>query len=156
VVHLSQSTQGSATNRPTITPYHPFTRIAMEGRVVREYGGFLPCSNLTVRHILRCEHLRDILGEDVPPHRMEPEFTHQIWIWYRPLTDPDQLHFVYRGQFDFTVPDYDVDAVAAKVTDSLAEVLWDCTNLEQILRHEDSDIFWSRSVESSLQLLSPS
>ncbi len=123
------------------------------GRIVREYSGFLPCSRLAGRHILRCEHLRDIPGEGFSPYRVEPEFTHQIWLWYRTNAEPDRLNLVFRGQFNFTLADHTEDWVAAEVTDFLAEMLWEAKQLKHVTRNDQSDTFWIRTVATKLQNL---
>lgn len=120
------------------------------GRIIREYSGFLPCSQLAARHILRCEHLRDIPSEGFSPYRVEPEFTHQLWIWYRTREEPGRLQLVFRGQFDFSIPGKDADGIAGMVTDFLARMLWEAKSLKQAQRNDNSDVFWSRAVSTKL------
>jgi hypothetical protein len=128
-----------------------FTRVVETGRIIREYSGFLPCTQLTARHILRCEHLRDIPGEGLPPYRVEPNYTHQLWIWYRPQQEPGKLYLVFRGQFEFTIPGKDADEVAREVTDFLAYLMLQTGDRRQVLRHEESDLFWADAVETKLE-----
>lgn len=133
--------------------YPPFTRLAQSGRIISEYSGVLPATRLTARHILRCEHLRDIPGEGLPPYRVEPQFTHQIWLWCRPHATPDQLSLIFRGQFEFVLPGKDPDWVAAEVTDFLAYLLLQATDPNLVMRHDESDLFWAEAIETQLESL---
>jgi hypothetical protein len=139
--------------RSPANPYQPFTRVATSGRIIREYSGVLPCARLSARHILRCEHLRDIPGEGLPPYRVEPDFTHQIWLWYRSSDEANRLRLVFRGQFDCSIPGREADVVACEVTDYLAELLWDLSNMEESMHHENCEIFWSKAIEAKVRTL---
>jgi hypothetical protein len=147
--------------KPKGSPDHQsFSRMAESGRIIREYSGFLPASKLTTRHILRCEHLRQLPGEGFPPYRVEPHFTHQIWLWSRntstgcsapqPLA-PQPLALVFRGQFEFALPRQDPDTLAGAVTDFLAFLLLQATDIQQAMRYPDSDLFWADAVASYLE-----
>jgi hypothetical protein len=142
-----------------------FARMAESGRIVCEYSGFLPAAQLTARHILRCEHLRQLPGEGFPPYRVEPQLTHQIWIWSRKVAQkpvsasqaapvepsPQPLELIFRGQFEFALPGQVADELAASVTDFLAFLLLQATDIHQVLRHSESDLFWTDAVASYLE-----
>jgi hypothetical protein len=135
--------------------YQSFARVAESGRIIREYSGFLPATRLKARHILRCEHLRQLPGEGFPPYRVEPQFTHQLWLWSRNTPagtqEPQPLALVFRGQFKFAMPGKDPDALAATVTDFLAFLLLQATDMQQVMRYPDSDLFWADAVVSCLE-----
>lgn len=146
----------SRTTNPQGTSNHQsFARVAESGRIIREYSGFLPATRLKARHILRCEHLRQLPGEGFPPYRVEPQFTHQLWLWSRntpaDTPEPQPLALVFRGQFAFTLPGQDPDALAAAVTDFLAFLLLQATDMQQVMRYPDSDLFWADAVASYLE-----
>lgn len=131
-----------------------FSRMEESGRIIRSYSGFLPSTRQTARHILRCEHLKDVPGERLP-YRAEPSFTHQIWLWYRLNRYPDKLYLLFRGQFDFTIQGLDPDVVASRISDSLADLLLDCNRSKrEAFRHQDSTTFWALAVERKFKSLS--
>lgn len=150
-----------ANRKQSITPEadQEFSRLAASGRIIRSYSGFLPCARFRARHILRCEHLRQLPGERFQPYRVFPNYTHQIWLWYRLNPKPEQLHLLFRGQFDFTIPDkypneVIADKVAAEITDFLAYLLKKSQNYSRdFFRHKDSDTFWVMAVESKFKAL---
>jgi hypothetical protein len=127
--------------------------MAVSGRIVREYAGVLPCSRRTVKHLLRCEHLRPVAGDPSSPYQDDPNNTHQIWLWYRTSSEPERLHLVFRGQFNFAVPSQPADTIAVQITDSLAERLWESQQLDQTLRYDESDDDWSSTIEQKLSEL---
>lgn len=138
-----------------IAPDQQFSRLAVHGRVVRSYSGFLPCARRTARHILKCEHLRHIPSEGPKPYCFQSNHTHQIWLWYRLNRAPDRLHLLFRGQFDFTLLGRNSDWVAGEVADFLAFLLITCeTHHREIFRHQHSDIFWTSAVERKFTSLS--
>lgn len=131
-----------------------FSRLAESGRIIRSYSGFLPDCRFKARHILRCEHLRDIPGERFSPYRAEPHFTHQIWLWYRLNIEPNKLYLLFRGQFDFSISAIKADQMAGEVTDFLAFLLLESDRYRQnIFRNKDSDSFWVRAVERKVKSL---
>lgn len=130
-----------------------FCRMAEGGRIIRSYSGFLPSTRRLARHVLRCEHLRDIPGEGFPPYRAEASYTHQIWIWYRLNDNPQQLNLLFRGQFDFARLGRDPDQVAGGVTDYLAYLLVKGEpHIQELFRHEASDLFWALAVDQYLTM----
>jgi len=131
---------------PGDTP-QPFSRVAASGRIIRAYSGFLPCSQHTARHILRCEHLRELPGQKVLPYRAEPEYTHQIWIWYRLYNQPSKLNLVFRGQFDFTIANNEADIVAREITDFLVYLMLNAKDPREVLRNKDSELYWAAAIE---------
>jgi hypothetical protein len=139
------------------TPDHqPFARVTESGRSICEYSGVLPAARLKVRHLLRCEHLRQLPGEEFPPYRVEPQFTHQIWLWSRNIptdgsTAPQPLALVFRGQFEFAIPGQNPDQVAIDVTEFFAFLLLQATDIQQVMRYPDSDLFWADAVASYLE-----
>lgn len=135
--------------------YQQFSRVAESGRIIRAYSGILPGSRRTARHLLRCEHLRDIPGEGFSPFRAEPHHTHQIWLWYRLSKEPDKLILLFRGQFCFTLAGTDADWVAGEVADFLAYLLLsDAQNpWSEVFRHDNSDLFWALAVEKKVENL---
>ncbi len=143
--------------KPTPTDTNQqFSRVAEGGRIIRSYSGFLPRTRRTARHILRCEHLWDIPGERLP-YRVDPSFTHQIWIWYRLNKDPEKLYLLFRGQFNFTITGHDSDWIAGQVSDSLASLLRDSKeHMHLVFRHKDCDTFWALAVERKFKSLSNS
>ena len=131
-----------------------FSRLAESGRIIRAYSGFLPDCRFRARHILRCEHLRELPGERFPPYRVEPQFTHQIWLWYRLKQEPDKLYLLFRGQFDFGFSAMDADQMSGEVTDFLAFLLLEGDQYRQnIFRNQNSDSFWVRAVERKVKSL---
>jgi hypothetical protein len=152
--------RSDATTPQDTSDHQSFARVAESGRIIREYSGFLPATRLKARHILRCEHLRQLPGEGFPPYRVEPQFTHQLWLWSRntptgnrepqPLA-PEPLALVFRGQFEFALPGKDPDALATAVTDFLAFLLLQATDMQQVMRYPDSDLFWADAVASCLE-----
>ena len=139
--------------RTTASTNQPFSRVEESGRIIRAYSGFLPCTRHTARHLLRCEHLRQLPGEGFPPYRAQPEFTHQIWIWYRTYKEPEKLYLVFRGQFDFSITDADADLVAGEITNFLAHLMIEAKDPREVLRHKETDIFWPLAVERKLRRL---
>lgn len=93
-----------------------FARLLPSGRTIRAYSGSLPCTRYAARHLLKCEHLQPIPGEQFPPYRAEPNNTHQLWIWYRFKTNPDQLHLLFREQFGFEIPGKKSNQIAGEIT----------------------------------------
>ena len=133
-----------------------FTSLETSGRIIRSYRGVLPCARGKARHILRCEHLRQIPGEGLPPYRARPEYTHQLWLWYRLNEEPDKLYLLFRGQFDFSLSEREPDWVAGKVSDFLAFLLIytdKCKSQREVFRHQHSDRFWLLAIEKKLQRL---
>jgi len=129
-------------------PDQQFCRLAAGGRVIRSYSGFLPYCRRTAGHLLRCEHLRYISSEGLQPYCVQSNFTHQIWLWYRLNREPDKLHLLFRGQFDFTLLGRDSDWVAGEVADFLAFLLLNCEgHHREIFRHSGGEIFWAYAVE---------
>jgi len=125
-----------------------FSRLAESGRIVRAYGGVLPCTRRIARHLLRCEHLRQLPGERFQPYRVEPNYTHQIWLWYILKKDPDKLHLLFRGQFNFTIPGKNPDWIAEEIADFLAYLLINSEeHVQEVFRNSYSDRFWSLAVE---------
>ncbi len=138
-----------------IDPHQQFSHLPVSGRNIRFYDGFLPCARRTARHILKCEHLRYIASEGAKPYCFQPNYTHQIWIWYKLNRDPEQLHLLFRGQFDFTMFGRDSDWVAGQIADFLAFLLINCeTHHREIFRNKGSEIFWASAVERKLTNLS--
>ncbi|MBW4577730.1 MAG: hypothetical protein KME08_21065 [Aphanothece sp. CMT-3BRIN-NPC111] len=131
----------------------PFSSIKRSGRLVCGYSGFLPCTQQTARHILTCEHLRKLPEEKLPPYRFEPQYTHQIWIWYRNYKDFKKLNLLFRGQFDFAILDREPDTVAKEVSDFLAYVMINSKNSRELLRTQYNDTFWVLAVETKLRRL---
>jgi hypothetical protein len=137
-----------------LDPNQQFTRLEASGRVIRSYGGILPSSGGRARHILRCEHLRELPGEGLQPYRAEPNFTHQIWLWYRMNDEPDRLYLLFRGQFDFRMMGYDLDWIAGEIADFLAYLLLNCDEVApEIFRNQYSDQFWSTAVSRKFEYL---
>lgn len=129
-------------------PQKPFTRNSqVQGRILREYSGILPCIKHSVSHILRCEHLRALPEEEFAPYKVQDEFTHQLWIWYREAEPNSPLKLVFRHQFNFATPSQDADTVAIAITDSLAEVLWESTSSEKLLQASQDEPDWLKAVE---------
>ncbi|MBF2078570.1 MAG: hypothetical protein IGR76_08625 [Synechococcales cyanobacterium T60_A2020_003] len=125
-----------------------FCRMAESGRIVRTYSGVLPKLERTARHILRCEHLDVIPGEGLSPYRAEPHYSHQIWIWYRLDHTPERLNLLFRGQFDFSSSEQDSNALAARVTDYLADLLINHDEHQhQLFLNESSWEFWTLAID---------
>jgi hypothetical protein len=134
----------------------PFAQIKTTGRIIAEYQGFLPCTHNTARHILRCEHLRHIQGEQRDPYKFEPNNTHQIWIWYRLCKNFHEINLLFHGQFNFAIPtphNESSDEIAMKVTKFLVHIMSDCQIPAYVLRDKDSDTFWTIVVEKKLRNL---
>lgn len=137
-------------------PRTPFGPIPISGRVVRAYSGCLPLPHPTPRHILKCEHLRPLPGESMQPYRAEPDFTHQIWIWYRLVDQPDKLHLLFRSQLSFRFhkqeSDQDTDVTAVDIVDNLARLMRGLPQSagQELFRHENSDEFWTGILEQFL------
>ncbi|MBW4573933.1 MAG: hypothetical protein KME08_01460 [Aphanothece sp. CMT-3BRIN-NPC111] len=142
---LNTHASGSEKNSPSAN--QPFSRIAESGRIIRAYSGVLPCTKYTAQHLLRCEHLRDLPGEKAPPYKVQPEYTHQIWIWYRTYKEPEKLNLVFRGQFDFNTASDKSDVIAAEITDFLAYLMLQAKDPTEVLRNKDGDVFWAMAVE---------
>lgn len=140
----------SSTSTPTrINSDRTFQRLEETGRVIRSYGGFLPGLESTARHILRCEHLERVSSEGFSPYRAESHLTHQIWIWYRFNHSPERLNLLFRGQFDFSRPGLDANALAGRVSDYIAELLGHSkTTQEQLFLNDSSWKFWTLAVDS--------
>jgi hypothetical protein len=152
--HLVMSTvslQSNSNASPPGNALRPFTRtIDREGRIIREYSGILPCTKHAARHILRCEHLRDIPGEPVSFYKQEDHFTHQIWVWYRELANPSLLQLLFRSQFECAVKGCDPDAVATAVTDDFAQALWQCKLPQQVYQSPSNEEIWEKVLENAL------
>lgn len=150
------STHSAQTDQPrlTVTPQKPFTRNSQtQGRILREYSGILPCIKHSVSHMLRCEHLRALPDEQFAPYKVQDEFTHQLWIWYRESADASPLKLIFRNQFNFSLPNQDSDTVAIAITDFLAELLWDATDSELLLQASQDESDWIKAVELQLSQL---
>ena len=81
-----------------IAPDIPFTTLGANGRQISRWGGILPATPRH-RHLLILQHLRDVPGQR-RPYKVEPEFTHEVWIWYQRLGDLAGKHLLFRGQYD--------------------------------------------------------
>ncbi|MDJ0718727.1 MAG: hypothetical protein QNJ54_31630 [Prochloraceae cyanobacterium] len=148
-----------ASRKQSIAPEanQEFSRMEASGRIIRSYSGFLPSTRFQARHILRCEHLRQLPGERFQPYRTFPNYTHQLWLWYRLNSNPDKLYLLFRGQFDFTIPGKNSDKVAAEITDFIAYLLKEQENSSrELFRHKDSDNFWVMAIENEFKRLSSS
>ena len=142
--------------RATPTPAETdsgFKSVAQASRIIREFRGLLPTAGHAARHILRCEHLRQLPGERFHPFRAEPEYTHQLWFWYRLHERSEQLILLFRGQFDLRFPEQDPDCAASYLTDRIAEELMtSMTNDFYLFRQQDSEIFWASLINSQVNL----
>ena len=114
---------------------------------------FCPAPNQSARHILRCEHLRLIPGEGFPPYRVAPQYTHQIWLWYRTQERPARLMLVFRGQFECVIPGRPSDQIAKEVTQFLANYLMTVEEYERVIRQNDSDLFWATLINTKIESL---
>lgn len=153
-VHLQPAAIADHDSKLTVTPVQSnpsFNRMVKASRIIREYSGALPCSQQAARHILRCEHLRPIPGEDLQPYRVEPQYTHQIWLWYRTQDQPNRMKLVFRGQFEFAIPGRSPDAIAQEVTKFLASYLMTVEDYQRVIRQDDSDLFWATLIYTKVE-----
>ncbi|MDJ0716853.1 MAG: hypothetical protein QNJ54_22005 [Prochloraceae cyanobacterium] len=131
-----------------------FSSVETSGRILSCYSGFLPGWRFRARHILRCEHLRNIPGERFPPYRAHSSLTHQLWLWYRLNQRPDRLELLFRGQFDLSFEKSKTDEVAKEITAHLADLLTEGkTHPQELFRHLDSHQFWLCAIETKLKTL---
>jgi hypothetical protein len=151
--NFSLNCEKPARQFPQNRTYQPFSRMEESGRIIRTYSGVLPQLRGRARHMLRCEHLRLLPGEGFSPYRAEPDFTHQIWIWYRLNQAPERLNFLFRGQFNFAMLDQDSDTTARRVTDYIANLLTHSDEYEeQLFLNESSWNFWTLAIDKFLAM----
>jgi hypothetical protein len=131
-----------------------FSLVPKNGRIIRAYEGIVPYGINKAQHILRCEHLRQLPEEKFAPYRAEENYTHQIWLWYKLNNNPEKLELLFRGQFDFSIPDINSDLVAQQIADFLVYLMLNAEgHQKELFRHQYSYLFWSKAVEKKLESL---
>lgn len=138
--------------KPATKGDSPFTRLETSGRVICEYGGLLATNITTGRYLLRCEHLRSLPGEKFPPYRVEPDFSHQLWIFSRGQADDANLQIIFRAQFNLAFPGQDADQVALEVTEFLAYLMQHAIEPDAFVPGAAADQFWAEAVETHLEM----
>jgi hypothetical protein len=88
-----------------------------------------------------------------PPYRTDPQCSHQIWIWYRLHDNPQELHLLFREQFDFSDHNEPVDTLATNVTDFLAILLTHYRLHSWYRFNQDSAYdFWKKAITTYCRL----
>ncbi|MDG2990606.1 hypothetical protein L3556_06610 [Candidatus Synechococcus calcipolaris G9] len=137
---------------PATQSNSPFTRLEAGGRIICEYGGLLAANGTPGRYLLRCEHLRSLPGEKFPPYRVEPDFTHQLWIFSRSPKNEAHLDIIFRAQFNLDLPGQDGDQVALEVTEFLAYLMQHASEPDAFVPGEAAEQFWIEAVETHLEM----
>lgn len=142
--------------------------VVKAGRVVSRYSGVLP-QVPAFRHLLLVAHLRILPGEGLEPYRVDPNNTHELWIWYqhRPIGAKKLL---FRCQFDagsylierakispdykrfaaIKIAEHQSDKCAKFVAQVIADLLEDSTEYGATLASKDGDWYWSLAVERAI------
>ncbi|MEO0988458.1 MAG: hypothetical protein AAFY20_23400 [Cyanobacteria bacterium J06639_14] len=144
-----------------IAPDIPFTPLGANGRQVSRWGGVLPATPRH-RHLLVCQHLRDVPGQR-RPYKVESLATHEVWIWYQRSGDLAGKHLLFRGQYDCggaliaeaekVMPDWskraamiavgrDVDMTAKRACRLLAQRMLSAKKDFMVLRTDKDEHLW--------------